>query len=325
MWPPICIRSMNGEPWFLWPLPVLNPAGEVAQAIATLSWVLFAMGGAVFAIVMLLLAVALFGGPQGRAWLAKEKAVVIGGLAFPIVVLTGVLIYGLAVTSRLTEAPGPDDLRIRVVGEMWWWRVSYLEDGREVAVTANEIHIPVGEPVVFELESADVIHSFWIPRLGGKMDMIPGRTNILRLRADEPGVFIGQCAEFCGGPHALMGLMVVAQPAEAFQGWLSRQAAPAAVPDDPFRARGWEVFVDSGCGACHTVRGTEANGLLGPDLTHIGARRQIGSGILPNNRGTLAGWIANSQNLKPGNLMPNYHVLSGADLHALAAYLEGLR
>jgi len=233
-------------------------------------------------------------------------------------------VWSLAITAEITAPPRGDDLRIRVTGELWWWRVVYL-DGPEIVHDANEIHIPVGRPVLLEVTSNDVIHSFWVPRLAGKIDMIPGRTNLLRFTATRPGVYAGQCAEYCGGAHALMGFLVIAHPPEQFERVLAARAAPAQSPRTEEAARGAEVFARSGCGACHAVRGTEANGLAGPDLTHVGARRSLGAGILPNNRGTLAGWTANSQDIKPGNRMPPYPGLSGEELLAISAYLEGLQ
>jgi cytochrome c oxidase subunit 2 len=305
-----------------WPPPVLDPAGPFAGPVATVAWVLFVMGAVVLILVLIALGVALFGPPRWKRRVAGEKLVWIGGLAFPVVVLTGLLIYGLSVTARVADAPRPGEMRVRVTGEMWWWRVAYLDDqGREIVQDANEVHIPAGRPVVLELESADVIHSVWIPRLGGKTDMIPGRRNFMRLQADAPGVYAGQCAEYCGGPHALMGLVVVAHAPADFAAWRLRQAAPAAASTLP----GAAVFTASGCGACHTIRGTEANGLAGPDLTHVGSRQTLGAGILPNNQGTMAGWIADSQGIKPGNRMPSYSVLSGQELRDVAAYLESLK
>lgn len=305
-----------------WPPPVLDPAGPFAGPVATVAWVLFVMGAVVLILVLIALGVALFGPPRWKRRVAGEKLVWIGGLALPVVVLTGLLIYGLSVTARVADAPRPGEMRVRVTGEMWWWRVAYLDDqGREVVQDANEVHIPAGRPVVLELESADVIHSVWIPRLGGKTDMIPGRRNFMRLQADAPGVYAGQCAEYCGGPHALMGLVVVAHAPADFAAWRLKQAAPAAASTLP----GAVVFTASGCGACHTIRGTEANGLAGPDLTHVGSRQTLGAGILPNNQGTMAGWIADSQGIKPGNRMPSYSVLSGQELRDVAAYLESLK
>ncbi len=239
-------------------------------------------------------------------------------------VLTALLIYGLGLTSHLTQEPQPGEMRIRVTGEMWWWRVAYLDDqGRERFQDANEVHIPVGETVVIELDSADVIHSFWVPRLSGKVDMIPGRRNMLRLQADQPGAYGGQCAEYCGGPHALMGLVVVAHEPAAFQTWMQKQSQPAVTTAS--LAPGADVFRRAGCGACHAVAGTEFNGLAGPDLSHVGSRRTLGAGILPNNQGTMAGWISDSQTIKPGNRMPAYPVLTGEELREVSAWLESLK
>ncbi|MCR5880662.1 c-type cytochrome [Phenylobacterium sp. J367] len=209
-----------------------------------------------------------------------------------------------------------------MTGEMWWWRVAYLDGrGREAIQDANEIHIPAGRPVTLELEAADVIHSLWIPRLSGKVDMIPGRRNLMRIQADAPGVYPAQCAEFCGGPHALMGLVVVAHEPAAFDAWRAARERPA--PPEP--SGGAQAFLAAGCGACHTVRGTPANGLAGPDLTHVGSRRTLGAGILPNHQGTLAAWIADSQAIKPGNRMPAYPVLGGGEVRAIATWLESLK
>lgn len=305
-----------------WPPPVLDPAGPFAGPVTVVAWVLFIMGAAVLTVVLIALGVALFGPRRWRRRFGGERLVWIGGLAFPVIVLTGLLVYGLGVTARVSDAPRDGEMRVRVTGEMWWWRVAYLDDqGREVVQDANEVHIPVGRPVVIELESADVIHSLWIPRLGGKTDMIPGRRNFMRLQADRPGVYAGQCAEYCGGPHALMGFVVVAHAEADYEAWRTKQAAPAPASALP----GARVFSASGCGACHTIRGTEANGLAGPDLTHVGSRQTLGAGILPNNQGTMAGWIADSQGIKPGNRMPSYPVLTGRELRDLAAYLDSLK
>jgi cytochrome c oxidase subunit 2 len=219
-------------------------------------------------------------------------------------------------------------MRIRVTGEMWWGRVAYLgEDRQPLFLDANELHIPTGEPVVLELESADVIHSFWVPRLSGKLDMVPGRLNQMRIQAKEPGVYGGQCAEFCGGPHALMGFAVVAHEPEGFarfmQTRLARRNSQKALT--PAAAKGAQLFLSTGCAACHRIAGTPANGVAGPDLTFVGARRTLGAGILPNNIGTMMGWIGNSQAIKPSNRMPPYTELTGEELAALAAYLEAQR
>lgn len=310
---------------------MLDPAGPFAGPIQTVAWVLFVMAAVVMVVVLVALGVALFGPRKWKRRVGGERLIWIAGLVFPVVVLTGLLIYGLTTTARVADAPKAGEMRVRVTGEMWWWRVAYLDgQGREIVQDANEVHIPAGQPVVFELESADVIHSFWVPRLGGKTDMIPGRRNFMRLQADAPGTYGGQCAEYCGGPHALMGLVVVAHAPADYAAWLERQSRPAAaVPSaqGPLALidQGRNVFNASGCAACHTIRGTEANGLAGPDLTHVGSRQTLGAGILPNNQGTMAGWISDSQSLKPGNRMPSYAVLSGQDVRAVAAYLESLK
>ena len=310
-----------------WPPPILDPAGPDAWAIATLSWVLLAMAAVVLGLVVAALWIALFGRPQLRSRLGGTKVIWLGGIAFPVIVLSLLLLYGLSLTRQQSAPLRGDEMRVRVTGEMWWWRVAYLDGQRRpVLHDANELHVPVGRPVVLELESGDVIHSFWVPRLAGKLDMIPGRRNIIRIQADEPGVFGGQCAEYCGGPHALMGFVVVAHPQERFEQLIrSRLARAAAAPSTVQAARGARLFQSAGCAACHRIAGTAANGLAGPDLTFVGSRRTLGAGILPNNRGTMMGWIANSQAIKPANRMPPYTVLPGEDVAALAAYLEAQR
>jgi cytochrome c oxidase subunit 2 len=331
-----------------WPPPVLDPAGPYAEDVTTLAWVLFGMGVLVTGIVVAALWAAFKGPPRVKAMLGGERAIWIGGIAFPGVVLAALLVWGLTLTASLTRPITGEEMRVRVTGEMWWFRVQYLDQaGRVVIEDANELHLPVGVPVVLELRSADVIHNFWVPNLSGKKDMVPGRINLLRIEASTPGRYGGVCAEYCGGPHALMGFIAVAHAPADWQRWrdarLARQRAvvplpaPQATPlpavytdvdlprdaalrGDP--AQGRALFVASGCGACHRVAGTEANGLAGPDLTHIASRLSLGAGILPNHRGTLMGWIADSQSIKPGNRMPTYDRLSAEQLHHLAAWLE---
>lgn len=305
-----------------WPPAVFDPAGPYSEPVTTLAWALLIGGAIVFAIVLAALWIALRGSPQLKARLGGEKAIWILGFALPALVLTGLLIWGLTLTSSLsaTRITG-NEMRVKIIGEMWWWRVHYQDaDGRETLRDANELHIPVGRPVLLELEAADVIHSFWVPRLGGKMDMIPGRTNRLLIQADAPGVYKGQCAEYCGGPHALMGFVVVAHAPGDFARWRASRR-----PGGGSGGEGLRLFLSSGCAACHTIRGTPANGLAGPDLTHVGSRRTLGAGILPNNPGTMAGWIADSQAIKPANRMPPYHQFSGDELLALSAYMSSLK
>ncbi|WP_106639084.1 cytochrome c oxidase subunit II [Allosphingosinicella vermicomposti] len=309
-----------------WPPPVFDPAGPFAGSITTLAWVLTGMAVAVLAIVLLAIWTALKGRPALRKRLGGERMIWIGGVAFPVVVLTLLLIWGLSLTSGISKPIAGTDMRIRVSGEMWWWRVSYLDgQGREILRDANEIHIPAGQTVALELTSADVIHSFWVPRLSGKLDMIPGRTNVMRIQADKPGVYGGQCAEYCGGPHALMGFVVVAHTPEDFGRWMASRQAPPPAPATNEARRGAALFASAGCAACHAVAGTSANGLAGPDLSYVGARRTLGAGILPNNRGAMIGWIGNSQAIKPANRMPAYTMLPAEDLKAIAVYLEGLK
>ena len=305
-----------------WPPPVLDPAGPYATSVSLLSWILFGLGAVVLLIVLVALTVALFGRRELQTRLGGKAAIWIGGIAFPAIVLTGLLIYGLSLTRHLSDPATGKELRVRVTGEMWWWRVAYL-DGKGTAVVhdANELHIPAGRPVVLELESADVIHSFWVPRLSGKLDMIPGRRNLMRIQADRPGVFGGQCAEYCGGPHALMGFTVVAHEPAEFARMMQVRVARERASAVPVSA-GARLFDAAGCSACHRIAGTNANGLAGPDLTFVGARRTLGAGILPNNRGTLMGWIGNSQAIKPNNRMPAYTMLSAQQLTDLATYLE---
>lgn len=307
-----------------WPPPVLDPAGPYASSVTTLAWVLLAMGVLVTGVVLVALYVAVKGPPRLRAMLGGERAVWIGGIIFPGVVLTGLLVWGLTLTASLTKPLTGNEMRVRVTGEMWWFRVQYLDrQGRVLLEDANELHLPVGERVVLELRSADVIHNFWVPNLSGKKDMVPGRVNLLPIQADKPGRYGGFCAEYCGGPHALMGFVAVAHPRAEYDAWLAtHRAGPRRGPRTPELANGRRLFMESGCAACHRIAGTEANGAAGPDLTHIGTRLTVGAGILPNNRGTLTGWIGDSQSIKPGNRMPSYDMLSASDLNAIAAWLE---
>ena len=303
----------------------LDAHGPHAERTATIAWVLFAGGAAIFIAVVVLLGCAIFAPRAWRASLAGRRLIVGGGIVFPLVTLSALLVYTLVATSGLAGAGRAAPLRIEVVAEMWWWRVHYLgPDGTPQLVSANEIRIPTGRHVELSLKSADVIHSFWLPSLAGKLDMIPGRTNVLRLSADRAGTFRGQCAEFCGAQHAKMALYVVALEPAQFDAWYAAQSGAAAAPRTPADGRGQVLFVEH-CAACHTVRGTAAAGVLGPDLTHVGSRLSLGAGILPNNAGTMAGWIAASQHLKPENRMPSFDAFSGADLAALAGYLVSLR
>jgi len=303
----------------------LHPRGPHAEAVSALSWVLFCGAAAILLLVLLLAAYALWAAPERRGWAANRRFVVGGGIVFPVVVLTALLAYTFSIGRSIATPATPASVRIEVIGEQWWWRVNYLDErGRLDFVTANEIRIPAGRSVEIALRSTNVLHSFWVPNLAGKLDMIPGRVNRLRLEADGPGVFRGQCAEYCGGPHAKMAFYVIAEAPEAFAKWRDDQRRPALAVDDARLQQGRALFLTH-CAACHTVRGTAAQGVLGPDLTHVGGRHSLAAGILPNNAGTLASWISGAQQLKPGNLMPSMGVFSGDELRAVAAYLESLR
>lgn len=301
----------------------LSPRSPDAAIIAEMGWVLMLGGAAVLAIVVAFAAYAVLAPRERAARLTGRAFIVGGGIVFPSVTLAALLVYSLVRASALSSAGSGPALRIEVTGEQWWWRVHYLDDqGRVDLVTANEIHIPVGRPVDLTLRSADVIHSFWVPALAGKLDMIPGKANRLRISASDAGRYRGQCAEYCGGPHALMAFFVVAQPEGEFAAWAARQRA-AANSTGAGQAPGAALF-EASCAACHAIRGTRAAGSRGPDLTHLASRETIGAGRLPRNAGTIAAWIASSQQLKPGNLMPDFAHLSGAELQALAGYLESL-
>jgi cytochrome c oxidase subunit 2 len=293
----------------------------VASAIAELWWVLFWGGLLVFVLVFGLFLAALLG---RRRRVKGELFIALLGIGFPVVVLSALMVYAFGVGERIVRHPGPPDLLVEVVGQRWWWEVRYPGAERPV-VTANEIHIPAGRDVEFAVSTRDVIHSFWVPNLGGKIDMIPGRTNRIRLRADRPGVFRGQCAEFCGAQHARMAFLVVAHPPAAFDDWLQRQAMPAAEPADRQAREGQRIFMGSRCIECHRIRGTAADGDEGPDLTHVGSRRTLAAGSLPNGRESLMTWIRANRSVKPGNAMPEFRRFDEEALAALAAYLEGLK
>ncbi len=303
----------------------LHPTGAEAGRIATLFWIMTIGGTLIMVLVIAAAALAIYGG-RLRASLSSERFVVVMGLAFPVVVLTALLIYGFALMrAGEPQQTTPGDLRVEIAGELWWWRVTYVTaDGRRVS-SANELHLPVGKPVEIALTSTNVIHSFWAPQLAGKLDMIPGRTNTLTVTATEEGISRGQCAEYCGGAHALMAFHLVAQAPEEFGAWLEAEANVAAEPQTDMASEGQTLFAQSGCGACHAVRGTRARGTIGPDLTHVGSRHSLAAATLPNTAQAFARWIDDNQHIKPDNKMPDYEILSERQIEALAVYLEGLQ
>ncbi len=302
----------------------LDPAGRGAERIAEIFWWMTISGTVIWIAVIALTVWAVRTPSEAHNQRRASLLIIGGGAIVPTLLLAALLVYGLAPRPALL-APAPEgSLKIAGAGEQWWWRVHYQVSGGEAVVLANEIRLPVGEPVEFQLESPDVIHSFWIPSLGGKIDMIPGRVTRLALTPTKTGVFRGACAEYCGTSHALMSFDVVVHEKEDFAVWLAHQSAPAHSPRAPLAARGEELFLANGCGACHTVRGTPANGVVGPDLTHIGGRRSIGAGTLPNDVDALVKWIARTEHTKPGVLMPQFGMLPEEDLQAMAVYLKGL-
>ena len=303
---------------------VLDPAGTDADVLATLFWVLLA--GAV--VLWVLLNGTFFYVTRMRARPHSRKlgeGIIIGaGIVFPTILLAILLSYGLSIMPD-QRAPG-DGLTVRVTGEQWWWRVEYLPiDGSDPVVSANELRLPVGARTEIKLTSAKVIHSFWVPNLAGKMDMFPGRETRMALEPTRTGLFRGQCAEFCGTSHALMAFAVEVMPAEAFDAWLEKERADAAAPAEGSAARGRDVFLAEGCGACHTVRGTPAQGAVGPDLTHVGGRLTLGAGTLPTSVEAFRDWLARTDHIKPDVRMPTYRDLPEQDLVDLAQYLKGLQ
>ncbi len=308
---------------------ILDPQGPRSERIADLWWVLFALGTAVFVVVIALVLLAIFRGqpgprpdPSSNGWFAGTTFVGIAGFAIPLVILAAVFGFTLWTLSALADPDEPTSLTIEVLGHQWWWEVHYPEEG---VVTANEIHIPAGQPVELKLTAPDVIHSLWVPELSGKTDLIPGKTNTMWLEANEPGEYRGQCAEFCGIQHANMAFLVIAQPPDEFAAWIAEQREPADEPAvGSIIQRGQQIFLGSACVYCHTVNGTNASGRLGPDLTHLASRQTLAAGTIENNLGNLSGWVVDPQAIKPGNKMPATN-LTAEELQALMAYLMSLR
>jgi cytochrome c oxidase subunit 2 len=318
---------------------VLTPAGAQASTIYHLWFLMLWVSVAVFAAVLTVLVMAVARGrsrhpvpaspPNGEPTRSHVERTLSRGVAAAVAVTIVILIALLAVsvwTGRtVASLQASSAVTVNVIGHQWWWEIEY-EDGiasRRVR-TANEIHIPVGQPVVFKVTSRDVVHSFWIPNLQGKRDLIPGYTTAIWLRADRPGRFRGQCAEFCGLQHAHMALDVTAEPGAEFEHWLDARREPARAPADDVQARGRGVFMTARCAGCHAIRGTDAAGQVAPDLTHLASRHTLGAGTLPNTREHLLSWIRDPQDSKPGNQMPPNSLTSG-DFEALLSYLESLR
>jgi cytochrome c oxidase subunit 2 len=315
-----------------WLQSALQPAGPEAARVHALWVFMLWISIIVFVLVLGALAwgtfrrrapgnVTIGEGSPGERGMKRAVSAAVGAT---VLVLFAFLVFdfstGRALTARRTPA-----VQIEVTGHQWWWEVNYYNavPNRRVT-TANEIHIPVGRPVLIRLNSQDVIHSFWAPDLNGKRDLIPGKESSLWIQADSPGVYHGQCAEFCGYQHAKMAFIVVADRPDDFARWYAAQADTASTPTDSLALRGQEVFLSSPCVMCHSIHGTPAGATLGPDLTHLASRRYIAAGSLPNTRGNLAGWVLDAQGIKPGAKMPP-NSLTPADLQALLAYLGTLK
>jgi cytochrome c oxidase subunit 2 len=312
----------------------LNPVGEQAQSLSSLLTLATWVCGFMYLLVIGFTGAALW---RGRRRLAASghpaiepsdtglsRALIVWGIVI-FVGLTVLITASFLVDRSLAAARARSALEVRVTGHQWWWRLQYRDPRTGAWIeTANELHVPMGRTIRLSLGSADVIHSFWVPNVAGKMDVIPGRINVLDITPLREGWFRGQCAEFCGTQHAHMAFDVKVENQAAFDAWLSAQAQNAGAPADPVAARGMQIATGGQCAGCHVIRGTAANGRAGPDLTHIASRRSIAAGTMPFSRGALQGWIAQPQALKPGTLMPAV-TLEPADADAVAHYLETLK
>ncbi|MBV8949418.1 MAG: cytochrome c oxidase subunit II [Actinobacteria bacterium] len=304
---------------------ILGGNGNESHRVSGLWWLLFGLAAFVYLVVgsfIVIAAVRGRGTPSGRRTRISDHGFIwVGGIIAPLAILMTVAAFTVGTTAALRK-PSTRELRINVVGKRWWWAVSYPSLH---ITTANEIHVPAGQPLAFRLDSDNVIHSFWVPQLAGKVDTIPGQHNYLRFTATKTGTYRGLCAQYCGTQHAWMEFLVIVQTPGDFGRWVAReQELPGWTPANDQQARGEVVFQSSACAGCHTIRGTQAQGDVGPDLTDVGQRTTLGGVRIANSTGNLAGWIGNSQTLKPGNLMPPQY-LSPGDLQAVVAYLQSLK
>jgi cytochrome c oxidase subunit II len=317
----------------------VDPAGPQAGQVAGLWWLMFAVLGAIFVVVMALTLWALARRHRGIDQEPLERThtpgsetehrltrTVAGATIATVVVLFTLIVVSVSTGKSIGEmAERKDGIVVEVTGNQWWWYIRYLDDDpSRIVITANEMHIPVGRPVMIRGTSNDVIHSFWVPNLGGKRDLIPSRISTEWIQADRPGRFRGQCAEFCGMQHAHMAIWVIADEPGDFEKWKRRQLEPPIEPSDADRQRGREVFLTHACAMCHTITGTTANGQVAPDLTHLASRSTIAAGTLPNTKGNLGGWISDPQRVKPGNHMATVNI-KAEDLQPLLDYLESLQ
>jgi cytochrome c oxidase subunit II len=307
----------------------LHPHSPASRDIATLWWWMLIVAGIVFLGAVTLLAIGwLRRGKPGLPFFGESERANVGlviafGMAIPIVVLVPLFIVSDLYVLGKTDAPEVSStaLTVTVVGHQWWWEARYPASG---VVSANEIHIPARTPVNLIARTVDVIHSFWVPELNRKIDMIPGQSNRIELYAERPGTYRGQCAEFCGLQHAHMAFRVIAEPRPHFERWLATSRRPAAAPTGGEARLGEQTFMENACAGCHTIAGTPARGTVGPDLTHLASRETLAALTIPNNRRELGRWIRNPQGIKPGAKMPGLE-LSDSQFHAIVTYLAGLR
>jgi cytochrome c oxidase subunit 2 len=308
------------------------PAGPAAERLRDLGWMIIVTFLAATAVVWVLLVWIVF---RRRGSLAEHAPVdqggginwiLVGGIAVPATVLAIIFVATLGTMSAFPIDHHQRAPEIRVIGHQWWFQIEYVIGGHHQRIaSATEIHIPLGRPVDIALQTRDVIHSFWVPQLHGKVDLVPGFTNHITIQADRPGTYRGECAEYCGAQHAHMILFVIAEPEEQFQKWLAAQRQPAVRPSSPSEARGKERFEQMACAFCHTVRGTPAFGSVGPDLTHLASRSTLAGGMLANNTANLHAWVTHAQSLKPGAQMPDMTQFTGEHLHEIVAYLQSLK
>ncbi|PSC02623.1 cytochrome c oxidase subunit II [Alsobacter soli] len=321
--------------WADFPMNYLTTAGVKERPVVALTWGLMGISIAVIVLISLFVLVGVLRRRNTDVSLPEATRIPVvrprSGLAWisigvgvSTVVLLGMMGWTAVTMAKIARPPVDPAVTIEIRARQWWWDARYESgDPTRIVDVANEIHIPVGKAVEFKLQSDDVIHSFWIPALGGKTDVIPGQTNMTWLQAERPGVYRGQCAEYCGKQHGHMGIVVVADVPEDFQAWLDGQISPAREAASQQVAEGRDRFIQR-CGACHTVRGTRAGGALGPDLTHLMSRGSLAAATLPNKIAYLSGWIANPQTIKPGAQMPNLEI-SGPELASIRSYLETLK
>ena len=337
----VCLTSLAEYAMAATPVPeaahdALHAMGPQAAHIVDLWRIFLVACTVVFAAILVVLLIVLRRTPRAGSDTAPDLSVVNRPEPGPqrnvtrAVIASALALVALVVASVFTDRalarmPLAGAVNIELTANQWWWSARYMNGGpSDIFVTANELHVPVGRPVVLNLKASDVIHSVWLPSLGGKKDLIPGRSALLQFRADRPGIYRGQCAEFCGLQHALMGLLVIAEPPEQYEAWVQAQRTPAAEPQEAQAQRGKALFQSTSCAMCHAIQGTVANAQRGPDLTHVASRRTLAAGTLSNTPQELASWIRDPQVHKPGTNMPQTP-LSQEDLDAIVAYLGGLK